>query len=305
MKITKISRIFAGALLVGGLIVSKPALAATDIIASIPELGAIAKAVGGDSVRVYSIAKPNQDYHSIETRPSDVARISKADLIVRSGRSLDSWMDSLMNAAGNSRLNRGGSGYVDASQNIPVIEAPTGSISGASGDVHPHGNPHYYYDPIYAKFVAQNILRGLVRVDAKNADKYRSNFTSFNKAIDSKMVGWNQKLRPFAGKPIVTYHRSYNYFLRRFGIRQYATLEPKPGIPPTAKHISGLVANIKRDKVRGIIAESIYPKRFADLITRETGAKYEIAPYSVASITEEGYFGLIDTLVNKTKSALD
>jgi len=302
---TTITRALGAALVFGTLAVSKPALAATDIIASIPELGAIAKAVGGDEVSVYSIAKPNQDYHSIEPRPSDVARISKADLIVRSGRSLDMWMDSLMNAAGNSRLNRGGAGYVDASQNIPIIELPDGSISGASGDVHPEGNPHYYYDPIYAKFVAQNVLRGLVRVDAKNADTYRANFLSFNKAIDAKMVGWNQTLSPFAGKPIVTYHRSFNYFLRRFGIRQYGTLEPKPGIPPTAKHIAGLIANIKRDKVRGILVESIYPKRFADLVSRETGAKYELAPYSVTTLTEAGYFGLIDSLVNKTKSTLD
>jgi zinc/manganese transport system substrate-binding protein len=281
------------------------ALAATEVVASLPELAAIAKAVGGSKVSVYSIAKPNQDYHSIEPRPSDVARIAGADLVVRSGLSLDMWMDSLMNAAGNGKLNRGGTGYVDASANIPRIEVPQGSISGSAGDVHAEGNPHYYYDPIYAKRIAQNIVKGLIRVDGKNADDYRSNYLAFNRTIDQKMAGWNQSLAPYAGKAVVTYHRNYNYFLRRFGLRQYGTLEPKPGIPPSASHISQLIAQMKRDNVKAILVENIYPRRFADLMGRQLGVKPQFGPFSVEAYTGAGYFGLIDTLVARTKEALN
>lgn len=283
----------------------QPARAATEIVATLPELAAIAKAVGGAQVSVYSIARPNQDPHAIEPRPSDVARVANADLLVRSGLSLDMWMDALMNAAGNSRLNRGGGAYVDASAGIPTIEMPEGSISGASGDVHPEGNPHYYYDPIYGKFVARNILRGLVRVDAKNANIYRANYAAFNRSIDARMVEWKRILAPFAGKSVVTYHRNYNYFLRRFGLRQYGTLEPIPGIPPSARHISQLTTNMKRDGVRAVLVESIYPRKFADLITRQTGAKYVIGPFSVQSQTGEGYINLLNALVGKAKEALD
>lgn len=305
MKLQKIlGGVLGATLALSALAFTKPALAATDVVVSIPELGAIAKAVGGNDISVFSVAKPNQDYHRIEPRPSDVARIAKADLVVRSGLSLDLWMDALMDAAGNRRLNRGGVGYVDASQNIPVIERPNESITGASGDVHPEGNPHYYYDPIYAKFVAQNVLRGLVRVDARNAASYRANFTRFSQTIDSRMNGWNAQLRPFRGQGVVTYHRNYNYFLRRFGLRQYGTLEPVPGIPPSARHVSQLIQNMKRDRVKAVVIESIYPRRFADVIKRETGVQYRVAPFSVSTMTETGYLNLIDTLVQRHRAAL-
>ncbi|PQV63565.1 zinc/manganese transport system substrate-binding protein [Abditibacterium utsteinense] len=291
--------------LCGALLVAKSASAATEVVASLPELAAIAKAVGGDGVTVYSIAKPNQDYHSVEPRPSDVARISRADLVIRSGLSLDMWMDSLMNAAGNGNLNRGGRGYVDASAGIPTIEKPSESISGASGDVHPEGNPHYLYDPIYAKRSAQNIVRGLIRVDAKNAASYRANYLAFNRTIDQKMVGWRATLSPYTGRSIVTYHRIYNYFLRRFGLRQYGTLEPKPGIPPSAAHISQLISQMKRDNVKGILVENIYPRRFADLMGRQLGVTPQFGPVSVQSYSGAGYFALIDTLIARTKAAID
>lgn len=279
--------------------------AAVDVVASLPELAAITKAVGGNNVSVYSIAKPEQDYHTIEPRPSDVSRIARADLVVRSGLQLDMWMDSLMNAAGNNKLNRGGEGYVDASADIPRIEVPAESVTGASGDVHPDGNPHYYYDPVYAKYVARNVLKGLIRVDNKHADEYRANYKHFNADIDEHLAGWQRDLAPFQGKSVVTFHRNYNYFLRRFGIRQYGTLEPKPGIPPSAAHISQLIAQMKRDNVKGLLVEDIYPKRYPDLVARQLGIKYESGPVSVTSLTEEGYISLINQLVNHTRGALN
>ena len=295
-----------GAALLGALFSSnvKSANAAIDVVASTPELAAITKAVGGSDVSVYSIARPNQDYHTIEPRPSDVARIARARMVVRSGLSLDMWMDSLMNAAGNGRLNRGGSGYVDASAGIPTLDKPQGSITGASGDVHPQGNPHFLYDPIYAKFAARNIAKGLIAVDAANAADYRAGLGAFYKQIDARMVGWNAQLAPYRGKALVTYHSNYNYFLRRFGIRQYGTLEPVPGIPPSAKHLSQLAAQMKRDKVSGILIEQIYPARYADLLKRQVGSNYAVGPYSVTTQDAGGYFNLINTLVAKTKAAL-
>ena len=283
---------------------AQSAHAATNVVAATPELAAITKAVGGADVSVYSIAKPNQDYHTIEPRPSDVARIAGAKLVVRTGLSLDMWMDSLLNAAGNGTLNRGGSGYVDASAGIPTLEKPGGSISGASGDVHPQGNPHYFYDPIYAKFAARSIAKGLIAVDAKNAADYRAGLANFYKGIDARMATWNATLAPYRGKSLVTYHSNYDYFLRRFGIRQYGTLEPVPGIPPSASHLSQLAAQMKRDGVKGILIEQIYPARYADLLKRQTGANYAVGPYSVASQDANGYYGLIDGLVAKTKAAL-
>lgn len=280
------------------------AYAQVSVVASIPELAAITKAVGGGKVGVYSVARPNQDYHTVEARPSDVARLARADLVVRSGLGLDMWMDALMNAASNRKLNRGGSGYVDASQDIPLIEVPQGSISGAAGDVHAEGNPHYYYDPVYAKFVARNVARGLIRVDGANANSYRANLNAFYAAIDGRLAGWQKALAPFAGKSVVTYHRNYNYFLRRFGLRQYGSLEPKPGIPPSAAHISQLMVNMKKDGVTAIVVEGIYPRRYPDLMARQTGAKYAYGPYSVTSQTSAGYLAMVDALADAFVKAL-
>lgn len=274
------------------------------VVASTPELAALTKAVGGSKADVYSVAKPNHDYHTIDPRPSDVARIAKADLVVRSGLGMDMWMDALLNAASNRKLNRGGSGYVNASEGIPLIEVPQGSITGAAGDVHAEGNPHYTYDPVYAKFVARNVARGLIREDEGNAAYYRENLKNFYEAVDARLGSWQKQLAPYAGKPVVTYHRNYNYFLRRFGLRQYGTLEPKPGIPPSASHVAQLMTSMKRDNVKAILVEGIYPRRYPDLVSRQTGAKYEYGPYSVATQNQEGYLKMVDALVDAFQKAL-
>lgn len=280
------------------------AQAAIDVVVSIPELGALAKEVGGEDVNVYSIARPHNDYHSIETRPSDVARLNRAELVVRTGLGLDVWFDALSRATGNSRVRAGGSAYVNASSGVPLIEVPSGSISGASGDVHPDGNPHYYYDPIYAIYAARNILRGLLSVDAKNAAEYRANYARFRSDMQRRTAAWQNELKPFAGRSLVTYHRSYNYFLRRFGIRQFGTMEPRPGIPPSARHVNELLAGMKRDKVKGILIEGIYPHRYPDLLARQVGSAAIYGPYSVSSLNQGAYEKLIDTLVERTKQAL-
>ena len=282
----------------------KSAHAAVDVVASLPELAAIAKEVGGNKVSVSSIAQPNTDYHRIEPRPSTVQKVSQAELVVRSGLGLDGWMDALMNAAGNSKLNKGGAGYVNASDDVPVLEKPNSSITGASGDVHPDGNPHYFYDPIYAKFVGRNIVKGLIRVDDKNADYYRDQLADFYKDIDRRMDGWKKEMAPYAGKSVVTYHEDYEYFLRRFGLSLYGTLEPKPGIPPSAAHVNNLMSGMKKDGVKAVVIESIFPTKYPDLLGRTLGVKYIVSPYSVGTMGTKTYFDLIDMMVDKTKEAL-
>jgi len=305
MKTFRFTRAIAGALLLGTALFGAPrAGAVVKVVATLPELAAITREVGGNKVSVYSIARPNRNYHSIEPRPSDVQRVARAGLVVRSGLGMDMWMDALMRAANNSALNVGGSRYVDASASIPRLDVPNTQITGASGDVHPGGNPHYYYDPIYGKFIARNILKGLIRVDSANADFYRANYKAFNAGIDARMKGWNASLAPFRGASVVTYHESFAYFLRRFGLREYGHLEPKPGLPPSASHLNALIGNMKRDKVRALVIESIYPTRSADLVARQTKQNFVVVPYSVGSPGVTSYFDLIDTLVSGFKKAL-
>lgn len=303
-RLTTRCAVLASALILPTIAGSTPSLAAVNVVATLPELADITRQVGGSKVSVYSIAKPNRDYHQIEARPSDVQRVARAQMIVTSGTTLELWMPALLNAAGNKRLNRGGAGYVSAVQGIPLQDIPTTQITGASGDIHADGNPHFFYDPIYGKFIARNIVKALVRLDAANATYYRANYVKFNAEIDRRMVGWKKELAPYAGRPVVTYHENYVYFLRRFGLREYGHLEPKPGIPPSASHINALMKSMKRDNVKAVVIESIYSTRFADLIQRQTGVKYSVAPYSIGALGTTNYFQLIDKMVDSFKKTL-
>ncbi len=286
------------------LVTSTRARAAVNVVATLPELGAITREVGGSHVSVYVVARANRDYHQIDPRPSDVSRVANAKLVVRTGMQFELWMDALSNATGNATLTNGGANVVNASAGIRRLDVPSTQISGASGDIHVDGNPHFFYDPIYAKFIARNVLRGLLRVDAKNASSYRANYTRFNAQIDRRMAGWKASLAPFAGRSVVTYHENYAYFFRRFGLREYGHLEPKPGVPPSAGHINALIQAMKRDNVKAVVIESIYSTRYADLIRRQTGARVVVAPYSISGSGANSYFELIDKIVGSFRQAL-
>jgi zinc/manganese transport system substrate-binding protein len=286
------------------IVLASSAMAAINVIASTPELADITKQVGGNKVSVYSIAKPNQDYHMIEPRPSDVSKIRRAGMVVRIGLDLDLWLDALMNAAGNTKVRKGAPGYVDASVGIKRLEVPSEQITGASGDIHVYGNPHYFYDPENGKIIAHNVLEGLIRVSPGNKSAFQSNYDRFAAIIDERTTAWQKELAPYRGRPVVIYHASAIYFIRRFGLVQFGELEPKPGIPPSASHVSDLIKRMKDGHVKAMAIESIYPKRFPDLIARETGAKYQIVPYSVGSLGTKNYVDLIDMWVTKYREAL-
>ncbi|BCM88998.1 putative metal ABC transporter substrate-binding protein Hpf [Abditibacteriota bacterium] len=305
-KITRRAFVFSGVLALASLLTAtaRPANAAINVVTSLPELAAITREVGGDNVSVYSVARPNNDYHRYEALPSDVARISRAKLVVTTGMEFEMWMTSLINAAARPNLQPGGPGYVNTSEGVRRLEVPTQQISGASGDIHSDGNPHFYYDPVYAKFIARSVLRGLIRVDAAHGDAYRANYGRFNSQIDAHMATYKAELGPYAGEGVVTYHQNYAYFLRRFGLKQYGNVEPKPGIPPSARHVNELAQNMKRDHIRAIIVESIYPTRFPTLLAQQAGTKYVVAPYSVGSLGTTNYFNFMDKLVASFKSAL-
>lgn len=291
-------------LLLIGCISIAPAAAAIDVVAATPELADITKQVGGNKVSVYSIAQPNHDYHMVDPRPSDVSKIARADMVVRIGLDLDMWLDALMNAAGNPKVRKGADGYVDASVGVAKLEVPRESINGASGDIHVYGNPHYFYDPVNGKIIAKNILAGLIRVSPRDKSTFVSNYNRFTDELDKRIDDWQKELAPYKGHPVVTYHRSAVYFLRRFGLKDFGQLEPKPGIPPSASHISDLIRRMKSDHVSAMAVESVYSNRFPDMIKRETGAKCASVPYSVGSLGTKSYIDLIDMWVGRYKEAL-
>ncbi len=212
---TSLDVLFAFA--IAALVIISPVDAAIDVVAATPELADIARQVGGNKVSVCSIAKPNQDYHMIEPKPSDVSRIAKAEMVVRIGMDLDLWLDALINAAGNPKVQKGAPGYVDASNGIKKLEVPKGQITGASGDIHVYGNPHYFYDPENGKIIAKNILNGLVRVSPNEKSYFEDNYERFVKELDRNIDKWQKELAPYKGTRVVTYHEAPSTFFAALG----------------------------------------------------------------------------------------
>lgn len=281
-----------------------PAHATVNVVASTPELAAIAKEVGGNRVSVISLAKPGQNYHQVEAKPTDVVKVSRADVFVRVGMDLDMWADAVLNSARNGKVQPGGAGYVDAGRLIKKKEVPTGQINGASGDIHVMGNPHYWLDPANGKVIAYEILIGLRNVDPNGGTYYNSEYTRFTKEIDSNMARWKSELAPYKGHGVVSYHDEWIYFYDRFGLKPFGYLEPKPGIPPSASHVNNLIGRMKQAGIKSVIVPNIYPMRFGNLVARETGGSVVAVPYSVGTLGTSNYIDYINAIVAGFQKAL-
>ncbi|MEN6370409.1 MAG: metal ABC transporter substrate-binding protein [Armatimonadota bacterium] len=282
-----------------------PAIAKIDVVATSTDLGDIAKAVGGSKVSVTTLMLGTQNPHAVEPRPSQVVKLRNADVVVRIGMDLDMWVDSLIEAARNSKISRGGRGYIDASENIRKLEIPRGRVDGSRGDIHVYGNPHYWLDPENAKVIASTIFVGLKRVSPSDTDYFRKNYEAFADKIDRKMPEWKSRLASCKGEQVVTYHKTWVYFLRRFGLKEFDNVETKPGIPPSPSHISELISSMKREKVKLIMTEPFYPRKYSDMVARATGAKVVEVPASIGGARGiNNYFELMDRITSEVAGAL-
>ena len=281
-----------------------PAAAQVRVVTTFTDLADIVKQIGGAHVQVSSLARPQDDFHLVTPRPSMALELSRAKLFVRVGMDLDLWADDLLAAARNASILRGASGYVDCSVGVRKLEVPTGRVDPAMGDIHIYGNPHYLFDPANAKIAARNILEGLKRVDPANAQEYQRRYEAFVQRVDEHLNRWHQILAPYKGTLVVEYHKTLPYFLQRFGLQELATVEPKPGIPPSPGYLREVIARMKNTGCKVILIEHFRPRRFPDAIARETGAKVVVLPAAVGAEGTTDYFSMINAMVNRIAAAL-
>lgn len=275
------------------------------VITSLTTLADFAKQIGKDKVYVESLSKGTQDVHYIEPRPSFVSKLRQADMVVINGLAFDVWINPLLDAARNTQIIPGSKGFVDASNGVKPLEAPQGKVSMAHGELHPLGNPHYLMDPVRAMTSLKNILDALVRISPENANYFRSNYNDYIKTINTKIVEWNKAMLPHKGEPIVTYHKSWTYFLAAYNLHEFGTIEAKPAIPPSPSHINQLTKAILANKVKVIIKEPYFPNKFPELIAKETNSTLLVLPEWVGGAPEtDTYIKLMDYLVNKVREAL-
>jgi ABC-type Zn uptake system ZnuABC Zn-binding protein ZnuA len=277
-----------------------------NVVATTSDFGALVKEIGKEYVDVTCIAKPTEDPHFVDAKPSFIVKLNKADLLIEGGCQLETgWLPSLITGARNQKILSGNSGHLIASKGIQMLEVPV-SADRAMGDVHPMGNPHFMLDPANGKIVATHICNQLCQIDAGNCAYYKNNLYDFVKRLDRKLSEWQKILEPFRGTKIVTYHKTFSYFANRFNLNVTGTLEPKPGIPPSPAHINNLIPMMKKEEVRLIIIEPFREHKIPDFVAAQTGAKVVVLPIMPGGQKETNdYLSLFDYTMNQIVSALE
>ena len=217
------------------------------VVTSTTDLKALTEVVTGDLAEVDALARPNQNAHDLEVRPSLMIKVRRADALIVNGLELDGWADVVAQGANNSNVIPGAAGRIDASRGLNVLEVPKTRVDRSMGDVHPQGNPHYTLDPGLAPAVTQNILEGLARLAPQQRAAFERNRQQFLASLEEAMGRWNKTLEPYKGTAVVVGHTMWIYFLTRFGLVQVGTIEERPGIPPTANHLVKLIERVGQD----------------------------------------------------------
>jgi ABC-type Zn uptake system ZnuABC Zn-binding protein ZnuA len=285
---------------------ARPAGATVNVVASTEDLASIAREVGGDKVKVDSIARGYQDPHFVEAKPSFIFTLNKAQLLVVVGRELEiGWLPPLILQSRNAKIQPGADGYLDASLTVKILEIPTGQITRAMGDVHPLGNPHYWLDPGNGRKVAQAIQAKLSQMSPADAGYFAGRYADFDKRLAEAEKRWDGLMAPYKGTKIVTYHRSWANFVDRFGLEVVGYVEPRPGIPPSPSHTIDLIQEMKKDGVKVLLVEPYFDLKTPNSISRETGAKVLVMSPSVGGEKDvTDYIKLFDYDVNLLVSTL-
>jgi len=225
--------------------------------------------IGGEKVDVESLCKGHQDPHFLEAKPSYTFKLSRADLLVSVGAGLEEgWLPLIIRGSRNPKLRDGRSGSLVAADHVSMLEIPKEhELTRSKGDVHPEGNPHFMLSPSRAIAVGKALVKKLSEIDSSNSAYYQENFNRFEKNTLSKVQEWKGKLK--TGLKVITYHKTLTYFYDEFGVNNVDVLEPKPGIPPSANHILGLIKRIKDESIKYIVVENYFDTSVAKRIKKE------------------------------------
>jgi ABC-type Zn uptake system ZnuABC Zn-binding protein ZnuA len=240
------------------------ALAEVRVVTTNPTLADLTRQVGGEQVRVESLMRGPENSHNVIPKPSFVMKLRKADLFVHLGLDAEPWVPNLLRSTRQARLLSGGSGNVDTSTGIVLLEVPSeGQLTRALGDIHVYGNTHYVLDPLNGIAIARTIARALTRVDPAHASLFAQRAAELERDLRALTEELTQALAPLAGSRVVTYHRTWPYFLKRFNLEKLDEVEPKPGIAPGPRHIAGLAEEMKKNGVGLVVVETFSNQRTA------------------------------------------
>ncbi len=311
------------------------------IVTTTTDLASLAQAVAGDLAVVKSICDGREDPHFLQAKPSYILLARDADLWIRVGMELEvGWELPVLEGARRGDLLPGQARHLDASERVLRLEKPGGHVHRGMGDVHPAGNPHYWLDPLNGRLVAVSIAQRLAQLYPAHAPEFARNLERFQGSLDQRMFGaelvervgggmlwalmikgqleshlkslnppaqpggWLGRMQPLENTYLVTYHKSWTYLAERFGLLVVDQLEPQPGIPPSGSHLTQVIGRVKSRGVKLILLEPFYPRKAADLVAGQTGAKVVVAPNMVGGArTATDYLSLLDTIVAQLAEA--
>ncbi len=311
------------------------------ILTTTTDLASIAGTIAGEHATVNSLCSGKEDPHFLQAKPSYIVMARDADLWIRVGMELEiGWEQPILDGARNSPIRIGEPGHLDASERVMRLGVPTTRISRAMGDVHPQGNPHYWLDPLNGRIVAKSIAIRLGHLFPQHADDFQENLKTFQGKFDelmfgktlvdklggaklwtlelknkldetlkslhleSQLGGWKGMMRPFQGKRIITYHKSWDYFANRFGLEIADELEPKPGIPPSPGHVLEVIQKVKAQDISILLMEPYYSRKAPDLIASKTGIRVVVAANSVnGEPTAKDYLSMVGNVLAKLEAA--
>jgi len=301
------SKFFAVLLACAFVLTSSAQAKKVNVITSTTDLASLAQEVGGDKIDVESIAKGYQDPHFVEAKPSFLLKLRHADLLIVVGLDLEiGWLPPLITQSGNPKIQPASSGYLDASQFAEILEKPQGAVSRAMGDVHPLGNPHYWLDPDNGRRIAKGISNKLAELDPADAAYFQQRFQDFEKRLTAAEQNWDNQMKRYRGRKVISYHKSWPNFAKHFGLDVVGYIEPRPGIPPTPGHTIELIQQMKRDNVKVIMVEPYFDLKTPNNIASATGGKVVVMLPSVGGEKEvTDYFKLFDFDIALLKKAFE
>jgi zinc/manganese transport system substrate-binding protein len=278
--------------------------AALNVFACEPEWAALAKEIGGDDVKVYSATTAMQDPHRIEARPSLIAQMRRANLVVCTGADLEvGWLPVLLQNANNAAVQPGRPGYFEAARFVPLLDKPA-RLDRADGDVHAAGNPHLHTDPRNILRVAEALTVRLAEVDPANAAAHRARGQAFAARWQAAIARWETRAAPLKNLPVAVQHKSFSYLLAWLGLREVAVLEPRPGVEPSVSHLARVAAQLQATPARAVLRAAYQSPRPADWLASRTGIPALALPYTVGgNARAQDLFGLFDDTLDQLLKA--
>jgi zinc/manganese transport system substrate-binding protein len=275
-----------------------PAQAKTKIVVTYPYIAALVGEMAKDRVGVTTLAKGDEDPHFVVPRPSFIGKLRQADLLIINGASLEiGFVPPLIRQANNPKIRPGSEGLIDLSQAVELIEKPD-NVSRSEGDIHPEGNPHFILDWHNVPGLARAIADALVRADRNGASVYQKNLDAFLARWKVKSAEWDKKAEPLRGKAIIQYHRLFDYFALRTGMKIVGELEPKPGIPPTSRHLEELIEANAARAVYMVVTDPYHEMKSAEGLAKKLSVPWAVLPQDVGAVAAaKDIFSLYDTLL--------